>query len=76
VLRELTNLNLHDVNLVIALKIELWDRYGRYNLRMVVGAASSITIAHAAFGAAEKQFVGEHLTLRKGTTVIPRSGPR
>jgi hypothetical protein len=43
-LRELANPNLHDVNLVTAFKVELWDRYGRDHLRMVVAATSSIAI--------------------------------
>jgi hypothetical protein len=65
-LRELANPNLHDVNLVTAFKIELWDRYGRDHLRMVIAATSSVAIAHAAFDAAVTQYSGERLTLRKG----------
>jgi hypothetical protein len=67
---------LHDINLANTFKIELWDRYGRDSLRMVIAASSSITVAHAAFDAAEKQFIGERLTLRKGAMVIRDSGPR
>jgi hypothetical protein len=51
-LRKLANPNLHDVNLATAFRIELWDRYGRDHLRMLIAATSSITIAHAAFDAA------------------------
>lgn len=76
VLRELANPNLHDINLAGAFKIELWDRSGRDNLRMVIVATSSIAIANAAFDAAEKQFVGERLTLRKGAMVIRESGAK
>ena len=44
-LHELANPNLHDVNLATAFKIELWDRYGRDDLRMVIAATSSISVA-------------------------------
>jgi hypothetical protein len=74
-LRELANPNLHDVNLTTAFKVELWDRYGRDDLRMVIAATSSISIAHAAFDAAVTQYVDERLTLRKGAMVI-REHPR
>jgi hypothetical protein len=37
---------------------------------MVIGATSSITIAHAAFDAAIRQYAGERLTLRKGAMVL------
>jgi hypothetical protein len=70
VLRELANPNLHDVNLVTAFKIELWDRYGRDHLRMIIAATSSIAIAQAAFDAAVAQYSGERLTLRKGAMVL------
>jgi hypothetical protein len=56
VLRELASPNLHDINLASAFKIELWDRYGRDNL--VIVATSSITIAHAAFDAADNSQAG------------------
>ena len=73
-LRELANPNLHDVNLVTAFRVELWDRYGRDDLRMVIAATSSIAIAHAAFDAAVTQYAGEHLTLRKGAMVLREHG--
>ncbi len=76
VLRELANPNLHDINLTSAFKIELWDRYGRDNLRMVIVATSNIAIANAAFDAAEVEFAGEHLTLRKGAMVLRESAPK
>ena len=69
-MRELANPNLHEVNLATAFKIELWDRYGRDDLRMVIAATSSIIVAQAAFDAAVAQFAGERLTLRKGTMVL------
>jgi hypothetical protein len=69
-LRELANPNLHDVNLTTAFRIELWDRYGRDHLRMVIAATSNVTIAHAAFDAAVRQYAGDRLTLRKGAMVL------
>jgi hypothetical protein len=48
-LRELANPNLHEVNLTTAFKIELWDRYGRDHLRMVIAATSSVEIASGGF---------------------------
>jgi hypothetical protein len=74
-LRELANPNLHEVNLVTAFKIELWDRYGKDHLRMVIAATSSIEIAHAAFDAAVRQYANEHLTLRKGAMVLRKHNP-
>jgi hypothetical protein len=72
---ELANPNLHEVNLATAFRIELWDRYGRDDLRMVIAATSSISVAHAAFDAAVAQYAGERLTLRKGALVIRASSP-
>lgn len=69
-LRELSNPNLHQVDLTTAFQIELWDRYGKDHLRMVIAATSSIMVAHAAFDAAVKQYTAEHLTLRKGAMVL------
>jgi len=71
-LRELANPNLHEVNLATAFKVELWDRYGRDHLRMVIAATSSIMVAQAAFDAAVTQFTGERLTLRKGAMVLSK----
>jgi hypothetical protein len=39
-LRELANPNLHEVELAHAFRIELWDRYGKDNLRMTIAATS------------------------------------
>jgi len=75
-LRELANPNLHDINLATAFRIELWDRYSRDHLRMVIAATSSITIAHAAFDAAVRQYAGERLTLRKGAMVLRKYEPQ
>ncbi len=73
-LRQLANPNLHEVNLATAFKIELWDRYRRDHLRMVIAATSSIAIAHAAFDAAIVQYSGERLTLRKDAMVLREHG--
>jgi len=69
-IRELANPNLYEVNLATAFKIELWDRYGRDHLRMVIVATSGIKIAHAAFNAAVRQYASERLTLRKRAMVL------
>jgi len=74
-LRELANPNLHEINLATAFRIELWDRYGRDHLRMVIAATSSISVAHAAFDAAVRQYGGERLTLRKGAMVLRSHEP-
>jgi hypothetical protein len=42
---------------------------------MVIAATSSITIAHAAFDAAIRQYVSERLTLRKGAMVHRKHDP-
>jgi hypothetical protein len=39
-LRELANPSLHEINLATAFRIELWDRYGNDQLRMVIAATS------------------------------------
>ena len=69
-LRELANPNLHEVGLITAYQIEVWDRYGHDQLRMVIAVTSSIEIAHAAFDAAVRQYACERLTLRKGAMVL------
>jgi hypothetical protein len=69
-LRELANPNLHEVGLVTAYHIEVWDRYGHDHLRMGIAVTSSIGIAHAAFDAAVGQYADERLTLRKGAMIL------
>jgi hypothetical protein len=64
-LRELANPNLHDVELAHAFRIELWDRYGKDNLRMTIAATSSIVIAHAAFDVAITEYANERLIADK-----------
>jgi hypothetical protein len=48
----------------------------RSALEAMAQATSNIAIANTAFDAAEKQFDGEHLTLRKGAMVRRESRPR
>jgi hypothetical protein len=55
-----------EIELTTAFQIELWHRYGKDHLRMVIAATSSIMTAHAAFDAAVKQYASERLTLGKG----------
>jgi hypothetical protein len=69
-LLELANPNLHEVDLPTAFRIELWDRYGKGNLRMTIAATSSIVIAQAAFDVAVSEHENERLTLRKGAMVL------
>jgi hypothetical protein len=69
-LRELRNPNLHTVELTTAYQIELWDRYGKDHLRMVIAVTSSIGIAHAAFDTAIKEHPNERLTLRWRTRLM------
>jgi hypothetical protein len=63
--RELASPNLYEIGLTNSFQIELWDRYGKSHLRMVIAVTSSIMVAHAAFDAAVKQYANERLTLRK-----------
>ena len=69
-LRELANPNLHEVELATAFRIELWDRFGKGNLRMTIVVTSSIVIAQAAFDVAVSEHANERLTLRKGAMVL------
>jgi hypothetical protein len=69
-LRELANPNLHEVELATAFRIELWDRYGKDNLRMTIAVTSSIVIAQAAFDVAVSEHSSERLTLPKGALVL------
>jgi hypothetical protein len=74
-LRELANPNLHEVELATAFRIELWDRYGKGNVRMTIAVTSSIVIAQAAYDVAASEHANEHLTLRKGA-LVPREHPK
>ena len=67
-LRELENPNLHDVA-YMSFRVELWDRYALH-IRWVVAAAGTVTIAHAAFDQAVKNWPDERFTLRQGMLLI------
>ena len=69
-LRQLANPNLHSINLTTAYQIEMWDRYGKDNLRWVLAAAAQVYIGHAAFDEALKHYPGERLTLRHGMLTL------
>lgn len=68
-LRELRNPNLHEIFPVSTFRVELWDRNAN-ELRWVIAACASITIAHAALDMAIAEYPGQRLTLRKGAMVI------
>ena len=68
-LRELRNPNLHEIFPVSAFQVELWDRSAN-ELRWVIAACASVTIAHAALDMAIAEYPGQRLTLRKGAMVI------
>lgn len=67
-LRELENPNLHDI-VSMSFRVELWDRNTQH-IRWVVAAAGTITVAHAAFDAAVKNWPSERFTLRQGIMLI------
>jgi hypothetical protein len=50
-LRELANLNLHDIPANLPFRIELWD-HSAQQVRWIVAASSNVTIAHAGLNAA------------------------
>jgi hypothetical protein len=67
-LRELSNPNLHDIA-NLNFRVELWDRFGN-QIRWVVAAAGSVTVANAAFDAAVANWPNERFTLRNGILLI------
>jgi hypothetical protein len=73
-LRELRNPNLHEIFPVSAFQVELWDR-NAIELRWVIAACASVTIAHAALDMAIAEYPGQRLTLRKGAMVIRQHRP-
>jgi hypothetical protein len=75
-LRELASPNLHDVNLATAFRIEIWGRYGKDHLRMVIAATSNAGIAHAIFDAAVRQYANKRLTLRKRAMTLRKHNPQ
>jgi hypothetical protein len=73
-LRELANPNLHDIA-NMTFRVELWDRYGNH-VRCAVAAAGTVTVAHAAFDAAVKNWPHERFTLRQGIMLIREHNPQ
>jgi hypothetical protein len=59
-LRELSNPNLHDIANMQS-RVELWTADGGH-VRWAVAAAANVTIAHAAFDAAVKNWPHERAT--------------
>lgn len=73
-LRELRNPNLHEIFPVSAFRVELWDRHAN-ELRWVIAACASVSIAQAALDMAIAEYPGQRLTLRKGAMVIREHTP-
>jgi hypothetical protein len=67
-LRELENPNLHDIA-NMTFRIELWDR-NDLHIRWVVAAAGTVSVAHAAFEEAIKNWPDQRFTLRQGIMLI------
>lgn len=55
-------------------RVELWDRFGN-QIRWVVAAAGTVTVAHAAFDAAVANWPNERFTLRQGILLIREHPP-
>jgi hypothetical protein len=72
-LRELSNPNLHDIANMNH-RVELWTADGQ-QLRWAVAATASVTVGHAAFEAAVRNWPHERFTLRNGILVIREHGP-
>jgi hypothetical protein len=72
-LRELSNPNLHAIA-NMNFRVELWDRFGN-QIRWVVAAAGTVSIAHAAFEAAITNWPNERFTLRQGIMLIREHPP-
>lgn len=68
-LRELANPNLHDIPTRLPFRVELWDRSDQH-VRLVIAAAASVTVGHAALDAAIANYPGQHFTLRNGIQII------
>jgi hypothetical protein len=67
-LRELENPNLHDIA-NLNYRVELWDRYALH-VRWIVAAAGTVSVAHAAFDEAVKNWPDQRFTLRNGIQTI------
>jgi hypothetical protein len=73
-LKQLTNPNLHDIPTNLTFHVEMWDRHGQH-IRWVVAAASTITIARAAYSAAVATYPDQHWTLRQRCHLIAEHKP-
>jgi hypothetical protein len=73
-LRKLANPNLHDIA-NMSFRVELWDRHAN-QVRWVVAAAGSVTVAHGAFDAAVKNWPHERFALRQGIMLIREHIPK
>jgi len=62
------NPNLHDIE-NMTFRVELWDRHAQH-VRRVVAAAGTVSIGHAAFDEAVKNWPDERFTLRQGINLI------
>jgi hypothetical protein len=72
-LRELENPNLHDIA-NMSFRVELWDRQAQH-VRWVVAAAGTVSVAHAAFDQAIKNWPEQRFTLRQGIMIIREHPP-
>lgn len=68
ILRQLSIPNLHDIA-NMGFRIELWDRHAN-RMRRTVAASGSVSVAHATFEQAAKDWPHQHFTLRQGMMLI------
>jgi hypothetical protein len=73
-LRELENPNLHEIA-NMSFRVELWDRHALH-IRWVVAAAGTVSVAHAAFDEAVKNWPDQRFTLRQGIMLIREHTPQ
>jgi hypothetical protein len=72
-LRELSNPNLHDIA-NMSHRVELWTEDGQ-QVRWAVAATANVTVGHAAFEAAVRNWPHERFTLRNGILLIREHKP-
>ncbi len=72
-LGELFNPNLHDLA-NMSRRVELWTVNGQ-QVRRAVAATSSVTVRHAAFEAALRNWPHERFTLRNGILIMREHKP-
>ena len=56
----------------LAYKVELWN-LGRQQVERVLARAASMALARAIFLAAQSEYLGRHIVLRRGGKVIDES---